>query len=296
MEVCEVTSRVYKYAAAMLLVAGIALPAQAQDDRGWTFSGRFSGSSNAAGVVLKADPAVGYVFNRHFQTYAGLPFYFARESSSATVSTTSSTTSNSFMNGIGNAYVGFRLAADNPAVNYSSNIVASAPTGDKTQGFSTGRATVDWTNSFNRKFSSITPFANVGLANTVSDTEFFVRPFTSLGLVTHFDGGAKVSLSEFINVGASAYAVNAVGNQTIVSKVRHQGVASTTANKGNAKSQAFENSSQTVGSADLANDSGFSGWLSVLPQSSVDLQIGYTRSVGYDLNTIFFGVGFRFGK
>jgi hypothetical protein len=283
------------------MVAGLALPAWAQDDRGWFFSGRFSGSLNSAGTVLKADPALGYAFNRHFQTYAGVPFYFAKESDTAAGSTTTtSTTTNSFINGIGNAYIGFRIGADNPAVNFSSNLVASAPTGDKTQGFSTGRATVDWTNGFNRKFSSITPFANVGLANTVSDTEFFVRPFTTLGLVTHFDGGARFSLSDFANVGASAYAVSAVGNQTIVSKIRHQSAAtSTTTNatsKGNAKSQVFETSFQTVGSADLANDSGFSGWLSVLPQSPVDLHIGYTRSVGYDLNTIFFGVGVRFGK
>jgi hypothetical protein len=304
-EVCELTSRYHQYLAAVILVViGIAVPALAQDERGWNFSGRFSGSSNSAGIILKADPAVGYSFNRHFETYAGLPFYFAKESSTATA-TTPTTTSNGFMNGIGNAYIGFRLGADNPSVNFASNLVATAPTGDKDKGFSTGRATVDWTNSLSRSFSSVTPFANIGLANTVSDTAFFVRPFTSLGVVTHFDGGAKLRLSQYANVGASAYAVRAAGQQTIISKIVPRkstaaapAPASSSPSKGNgnAKSQVFETTSETVGSADLANDHGFSGWLSVFPQSGIDFQIGYTRSVGYDLDTLFFGVGFRFGK
>src|SRR5437016_3463773 len=146
---------------AFLVVFGFTLQAQAQDERGWNFSGRFSGSSNSSGLVLKVDPSLGYKFNEHFQTYAGLPVYFVNESSSITTST-------GFMNGIGNAYLGFRLAANNPAVNYASNLVFTAPTGDKDKGFSTGRATMDWNNNFNHKFSSVTPFANAGLANTIS--------------------------------------------------------------------------------------------------------------------------------
>ena len=225
--------------------------------------------------------------------YAGVPFYLVNQSSTTTV--TAPTSANGFMNGIGNAYVGFRLGLENPGVDFASNLVATAPTGDKDKGFNTGRATVDWTNSFDHTFSAITPFANIGFANTVSDTAFFVRPFTSLGLVTHFDGGARIALAPKVNVGGSAYAVRGVGQQTIVSKLvgKQSGTASST---GSAKTQPFQTASQTVGSADLANDNGFSGWFSVVPQRGMDFQIGYTRSVGYDLNTLFFGVGFRFGK
>ena len=43
------------------------------------------------------------------------------------------------MSGPGNAYIGFRLGLDNEAVNYSSILEATAPTGDKAKGFSTGR-------------------------------------------------------------------------------------------------------------------------------------------------------------
>src|SRR6266436_17020 len=87
---------------AVLIVIGFAFSAPAEDERGWNFSGRFSGSSNSSGLVLKADPALGYKFNEHFQTYAGLPVYFVNASSTTTTTTTTTSTtatSSGFVNG-----------------------------------------------------------------------------------------------------------------------------------------------------------------------------------------------------
>jgi len=69
-----------RLACAIVLVVGLALPAKAQEERGWSFSGSFNGSSNTDGIVMKVDPALGYRFNNHFQTYAGVPFYFVNVS------------------------------------------------------------------------------------------------------------------------------------------------------------------------------------------------------------------------
>lgn len=273
----------------IVVVVALALPVLAEDGQGWTFSGRLQGSTNSAGFVTKADPTLGYRFNRLFQTYAGLPFYFVKDSSAT--QTTTTTTPTGLVKGIGNAYVGLRLGVGNSAVNFVSNLEATAPTGNKSDGFSTGRATVDWTNHFSHSFSVVKPFASVGLANTVSDTSFFVRPFTSLGMVSHFDSGAQFGLSHVIDVGASGYGVRAAGQQTIFSKV-FKGAGS----KSGTSNGAFENASQVVGTADLANDYGLSTWVAAHPNPSMDLQIGYTRSAGYDLNTLFFGVAFRVGN
>jgi hypothetical protein len=280
----------------LVLIVVSALPALAEQGGGWSLSGRFQGSSNSDGLVLKADPTLGYSFSQHFQTYFGVPFYFVNESSTIQTQTAST---NGFMNGLGNAYVGFRLGVDNDAVNYSSTLEGTAPTGDKAKGFSTGRATVDWTNRFSHSFSSVTPFASAGLANTVSDSSFFVRPFTTLGIVSHFDGGAKLTLSKFVDVGASAYAVRAAGQQTVISKIFKNasttpGTSGTTAGSG--KNRPFETNREVVGSAALANDNGFSTWLAAHEGSTMDFQVGYTRSAGYGLNTLFFGVGFRVAK
>ena len=70
---------------------------------------------------------------------------------------------------------------------------------------------------------SMTPFADVGMSNTVSDTSFFVRPFSSLGLVSHFDGGATFKIAPVVSVGALAYGVQASGQQRIFSKVKNSG-------------------------------------------------------------------------
>src|SRR6516162_4877087 len=83
----------------LIVVVVFAFPALAeQDGSGWTLSGRFQGSSNSDGLVLKADPTLGYSFNHHFQTYFGVPFYFVNESS--TIQTQTASTSG-FMNGLG---------------------------------------------------------------------------------------------------------------------------------------------------------------------------------------------------
>jgi hypothetical protein len=297
-----------KLSCAIVLVVGLALPAKAEDERAWSFSGSFNGSSNSDGTVMKAAPMLGYTFNKNFQTYAGLPFYFVNLSSATTSTTTTTTTTSTpggFANGIGNAVAGLRLAVDSDSINYSSTLEFTAPTGDKSRGFSTGRATADWTNRFSHRFDSFTPFGSLGIANTISDTAFFVRPFTSLGWVGHFEGGGTLDISSHVRIGGSAYAIRAAGDQRIISKVVKRQLTSLTssASSGSGKgsgngtaNRVFETQTETVVPAALANDQGASTWFGVSPHPGLDFQIGYSRSMHYDFNTLFFGVGFRVGK
>src|SRR5438046_2970780 len=95
-----------RFLCAVVLVLGLAFPVGAEDVQGWSFSGSLNGSSNSDGVVIKVQPAAAYTFNNHFQTYVGLPFYFVNVSSTAT------SPASRFENGIGNAFVGFRLGVD----------------------------------------------------------------------------------------------------------------------------------------------------------------------------------------
>ena len=273
---------------ALTLIVGLALPLHAQDLNRWSLSGSFTGSSNSDGLVTKVDPSLGYAFSNHFSTYVGVPFYFVnRSSNTVTTSTTSGT-----MNGIGNAFLGFRAGINTDALNYSSTLEFTAPTGDTAKGFSTGRVTADWTNRFSHKVSSVTPFGSVGIANTVSDTAFFVRPFTSLGMVGHFEGGATYEFLRVARFGASAYAVRGSGQQKVFSKVKD---SATSGSSGSGKN-VFDNQHEIIAQADAVNDHGFSTWFGVSPKSEVDFHAGYSRSVNYDFNTFFFGVGFHVGR
>ena len=124
-------------------------------------------------------------------------------------------------------------------------------------------------------------------ADTVADTRLFLRPFTALGFNTHVQGGANYDLWKFLSVGASGYAILPSGQQTIFSKV----VNGSSSGHGHA----FENNQQTSGSADLARDHGFSAWVDANPAPYLDLELGYTRSVNYDLNAVSFGIGINVG-
>jgi hypothetical protein len=234
------------------------------------------------------------------------------------------------MNGIGNVYSGlFLTTANSTPLHYSSDLVFTMPTGDVSRGFSTGHPTVDWTNTFSHSFSRLTPYASAGIANTISDTSFFVRPFTSKGIVSHFETGTLINIAPRVGFGASAYAVRAAGQQEIVSKVvevpapqtstaqqqpsSSNPVSTVVQNAGNGNGAlgnilghngssnssstpaVFQTEQQTVGPAQIANDQGFSTWMTLRPTLSTDLQIGYSRSAAYHLDSFFFGIGFHFG-
>ena len=58
----------------------------------------------------------------------------------------------------------------------------------------------------------------------------------------------------------------------------------------------FETTHIAVGSADLVRDNGFSVWGTVRPTRMLMLQVGYTRSIHYALNTVSFGIGVNLGS
>ena len=282
------------------------------DERGFVLYESFQGSSNSLGQVTRLDSAIGYNFNRYFSVDAGVPVYFIHASDTAVANGAQSG------NGIGNVFVDLYFTFDNPAVNYESQITGTAPTGNKDLGLTTGRATVDWNNYFWRDFGSLRPFANIGIANTVSDTPYFVRPFSTFGTVGHFEGGLSYGLFRFARVGASLYDILPTGQQKVYSRLVRRGMTTTleqsvalrtpqtmgpggrgTASGGQGSTsgtnrRGFETQSQTIGESDLTRDNGYSAWLNIGPVRNVYLQAGYSRSVIYRLDTFWFGVGFSF--
>src|SRR6266852_1548004 len=238
-------------------------PAQ---DTGVTSYVEFGGTTNSSGQVYELDSNIGYTFTEHFGIDLGVPFYFVNASSSTTGATSGS--------GVGNPSVDLRWKYLHPAVNFASVVTGSAPLGDSKLGLSTGRATFDWTNRFDRTFSQVTPFLETGFSNTTSDSRLFVRPYTTLGLNTHFRGGAEVDVWKSLSVGAAGYDILPFGNQTVFSRATRK---------------------QTTGPADIARDNGFSAWLDDSLTPYLDAELGYTRSVHYDLNSVSFSLGLTVG-
>ena len=287
----------FKFFVAVALIIGATMFAQGQnsqvpsqtkidDSKGITGFESFQGTINSDSRIFKLDSNLGWDFNKHFGVFAGVPVYFASvPSSTTTTGATTTTTGSTTNNGLGNVYMGFMLKAPNPSLDYAMAVTASAPTGSTSKGFSTGRAGVDWTNRFEHAFDRLTPFFEGGLSNTVPDTAFLARPFTSLGAVSHLEEGAEYQLVKRFYAGGSGYQVVPFGNQKVFSKLD---------GKGKGKNP-FDNAPVSSGS-DLTRENGFNTWVAFEPTSIMRLELGYTRSMTFDLSSFAFNLRMNVGK
>jgi hypothetical protein len=267
-----------------IALAGLALaqtmPKPAAQESGITAYLQFGGTVNSDGQVYALDPSVGYDFNSHFGVAVGAPVYFVRSSSSTSTRSASAT-------GLGDPFLGLHLRYPNEILNFATFLTGTAPVGNSKEGLSTGRATFDWTTHIDHPIAKLTPFLEAGLANTTPDSNLFLRPYTTLGFNTHFRGGASYAVWKFVSIGASGYDILPSGQQTVFSRVTPAQVSGGTGQHG----PPFLNTQQTAGSSSIAHDDGFSTWIEAFPQRTVDLQLGFTRSVAYDLNSVSFNIG-----
>jgi hypothetical protein len=158
---------------------------------------------------------------------------------------------------------------------------------------------VDWNNHIDRSAGRWTPFADLGLANGISDTHFFTRPYTTLGNVFHVEAGTDYELYRHISVGASYYGDAPFGNQKVYSRVVKRGGPKAANPPGKGKGLAhrvFENDYLTSGSAEVAQDYGYNAWIGFYPSRAFSLEVGYSHSTMYAYDTISFGIGFRISR
>lgn len=273
----------------MLMIAALTLRANAQtgtsrapnDDTGFASNVEFGGTHNADGMIYDFTGSVGYNFSTHFGMDVGVPIYFVRPSS---------TTGGTSSNGIGDPFADMHVKWLSPVVNFGSTLTGFAPAGDSKKGLSTGHGLYDWTNHVDHKFSNLTPFGEVGLSNTIADSRLFLRPYRTFGFNTHFQLGANYDLWKIISVGASGYDIVPVGQQTVFSRVAGGNAAAAS------HGRVFATSQQTTGTADIAKDHGFSTWVDANPGPYVDMELAFTRSMVYDLNSVSFTIGVNVGR
>ena len=260
--------------------------AQVDSEKGITGFETLLGTINSDSQIYKLDSNLGWNFNKHFGVFAGVPVYFTNVPRSTTTNGTTTTTTASHTNsGIGNAYLGFTLVAPNSKLYYASEVTAYAPTGSAAKGLSTGRVGVDWTNRFDHTFHGLTPFFVGGLSNTAPDSAFFARPFISLGAMSHLEEGAEYQLVKHFSVGGSGYQIVPFGRQKVFSRL---------SGKGEGKNS-FDTTAVSTGN-ELTRENGYSTWVALEPSSIARLELGYTRSQTFDLNSFAFNLRMNMGK
>jgi hypothetical protein len=258
-------------------------PKPAAQESGMTAYLQFGGTANSDGAVYELNSNIGYDLNSHFGFAVGAPIYFIRPAASTGASSAS---------GLGDPYLALHARYPNPKLNFATLLIGAVPVGNSKEGLSTGRATFDWIGYIDHSFSSLTPFVEAGIANTTADSSLYLRPYTTLGFNAHFRGGAYYDVWKFVRAGAAGFDILPTGQQTVFSRVTHGQGNGGTGHHG----PPFLNNQQTTGTASIARDNGFSTWVDVFPQHTVDFQLGFTRSFVYDLNSISFNVGFDLGQ
>lgn len=274
------------------LLPGQTVPRASSDtERGFTETESFQSTLNSQERLFKLDSDVGWDFNEHFGIFAGVPVYFVNvPSSTVTAGGTTTTIPSTTNNGLGNVYLGFDFSASGSALDYAGMLTAAAPTGSTKKGLSTGRAMFNWDNRFQHAFGIFTPFFDGGLGNSVPDSLLFSRPFTSLGFVAHLEEGGGFNLSKKFSVNGSAYQIVPEGNQKIYSKLVAQGQTGKPGSK-----NAFQTSARASGNG-LTRENGFNAWAEFEPAPAWDLDVGYTRSATFGLNSFAFNLRMNVGK
>ena len=262
----------------------------------------FGGSSNSSGHIFTLGVSAGYQFNERISVDARMPFYFvsATQTGTSTTGGTQQTTLSS--NGVGDPSFALQLRFPNRVLDYKTRVTTWVPVASMSSGFTTGSVLVDWTNRFSRPVGRLLPFGQVDIANTVPDTPLFILTYTAQGFNARFEAGTKVALTKIFSAGGSFYYVLPSGQQHMYSREIHDsgsasgGMNGTMGGFGNqalhgGNEDGFMTQHLTVGN-DLTRDHGFSTWLTANLPHYVDLEIGFTRSYGYNLNTVSFGIGF----
>ena len=242
----------------------------------------FEGSTGSSGTEAVLNSTASFHFGR-FSVGAGIPIYFNRS-----VSPSESMISD----GIGDAFVRLGSTWNGTLFNSSTALTVAAPTGNPDKGFGTGHTTFDLTSRIDHDFGFIVPFIDGGVANTISDTEFFHRPFTSYGYLAHFEVGADVALPHSLTLLVSEFEIAPWGTQTIISRDVVYGATGT----GGQDGRVWEVNHLTTGPAYINHDDGFTAGLTFNPKPYLNLGLGYTRSMSFAYNTFSWGVGLNMSR
>jgi hypothetical protein len=294
-------------------------PDRTTDESGLLSYVDFNGNTNDTGHIFTTGFSAGYQFNRHVSVDAYVPFYYVSASTETTDAngiTQSTTTTDS---GLGDPSFSLMLRLPNRILNYKTRVTTWVPVADVNSGFTSGSVLVDWTSHLSRPVGRWLPYGQIGMGNTVAESPLFLLPYTAQGFNARFEAGSNIMLTKIFAAGASFYYVLPSGSQTIYSREFHgygmgsggngAGAAAMSYGQGsgsgggtgsggsgqngggNGNRYGFMTQQVTEGE-DITRDNGLGTWLTADLPHGIDLQIGFNRSFGYDLNTVSFGVGF----
>ncbi len=275
------------------------LPVQDAIAKGFSSYTNFQGShDSSSGWSTIVSSSVQYDFNKFFSVGLGVPFYLSHNGvpASAVTSGKNNPPLVTQYGSLGDAALTLNFSAPGP-VGYKATITGTAPTGDTSTGISTGRPTFDLNNHMEHGFGFLTPFAEFGFGDSSALVNKRVkRPYTTLGPLSHFKAGAGVDFLKYFSFSVARYETLPIGNQKVYSHEFVRSKNGTIIRLGaDKKKHRFAVVAVDTGQG-ILEDNGLTTELGVNLGKHVDLSATYNRSVRQSLDTVEFGIGYRFGK
>jgi hypothetical protein len=267
-----------------------------------SFNENYDGSSGASSEL---DGDVGWNFANKFNLHTGAPYYLWQQ----VEQTSGSATVTRRVSSIGDMYLALAYDTKSDLLHYTSSLVGTAPTGDSSLGFSTGRFTGGWTNRLSHDFGAIEPFGQVGVgtgSEALGGSLHGQRgrsqqlPFSTLGMQSAWRAGAGVPLRSKVDLEGAFYAVLPFGNQKIYSREVSGSQGSPSSSAGSSKKgqhgRTWELARVAAGNSDIAADHGVAVDLDFNPLPHVEFDWSAGRSLRYQVNTMSFTVSYHFAS
>jgi hypothetical protein len=198
---------------------------------------------------------------------------------------------------MGDPYIDIHYTLTRAGARIITVLTGTVPASSPERVFTTGRAGVDWFNHIEpaKPIMRITPFLNVGVANSTVNRYYMPRPYSigrpyqSFGNIGDGEAGASLNLPFGLSVGASAYGLLPSGNQKVFSRLVTPGSSVVGVFTDN---RYYYNAFETVGPSSIARDNGYSAWVEYGKAHNITLQVGVTHSVHYRYNMITVSLNF----
>lgn len=270
-------------------------------DRGFSsytnLSQSYDSSANWTSVI---DSTVSYNFNRVFGISVGAPFYLAynqplfTSTTTPTGGTTTTFTPISGFRAMGDTRIGLRFATPTPIIKYVVTVTGTAPTGDTSIGLSTGRATADFNNHLEFDLGHFSPLLDLGLSNTSALVNAVKRPYTTLGLLSHYKAGLDIPLGKRLNFEFAGYENLPMGLQKLYSQEFNRGPGSISSSGKDKSAPIYEQFAAAIGRG-FTEDNGFTTGLNADLGRFMDMGFTYDRSARQQLDSFSFSIGIRIG-
>jgi len=239
---------------------------------GVTFSQVHDSSAGWYNVVT---PAISYTFSPHYSADASVSVYPYRKVQNQNPGSAAAERLVVDLGDVGDTWIAIHAGFSSRRFRNVTSASFSLPSGDRTNGLSTGRVTFDFSNHIERYIKQTGLFVDVGGGDS---SALFNRLLTSnqnsLGPLVHFQTGIVVYLPRSIRVQSLAYEQLPIGNQKVYTTVSPRGAPIVTVETSNGASE----------------DNGFTTSLAIPLTPNFTLSSYYNRSLRRHLDTVSMGI------